>query len=786
MSGSAILRQRAEKLVKNKQLENISQPFESDALKLIHELQVHQIGLEMQNQELKRAIKEANDELRRAKEEAEVVDFRVKSGNKSAEKIYGWKAAETISILSPEGSISDLGLNEIIDVPAIQKLMDHFYELAKVPMAIIDLKGKVLVGVGWQDICAKFHRVHPLACRNCFESDIHLTQGITDGEFKLYKCKNNMWDMATPLIIGGEHKGNLYLGQFFFRNEPIEYKIFSEQANRYGFDEQEYMDALGKVPRLSKHKIDNAKAFLLNLSRTVSQLGYSNIKLARAITQEKNAKIKLKEKEELLNKAQEIAHLGSWSLDLDNDTLAWSEELYRIFDVLPHEFPSTYEGFLELVHPEDQDIVHSTYTNSVIEGKDSYEIEHRIFRKHTGELRYVLEKCEHVKDASEKIIRSVGMTLDITELKQSAQALRESERLFRESQAAAKIGSYSADLIQKTWKATPPIYEIFGIDETYPHTLDGWIQSIHPDFREELTGDLFQKENTNSNFEHEYKIIRVSDGVERWVHGHGKFEYDNQMNPVRLIGTIQDITKRKQAEEALKQLNKELENRVRERTEELLKVTFEVEERERNRFSLELHDDLGPLLSSVKLYFQWLAETDISEKKNIITEKGNISIERAIQTTREISHGLGSQVVKNFGFTGAMQNFIQSINETQKIHIDLKFNSNHRFGNFLEITLYRVTTELINNTLKYANASHIGINFNYNKKKRIIFFTYTDNGIGFDLAAVENRNSGHGIKNIKHRISLINGIIRIITSIGNGMKVNIHLPVGDENELGGT
>ena len=82
--------------------------------------------------------------------------------------------------------------------PALQSLMDDFYELARFPMAIIDLKGKVLVGVGWQDICTKFHRVHPETCANCIESDTELSAGVPPGECRLYKCKNHMWDIATP------------------------------------------------------------------------------------------------------------------------------------------------------------------------------------------------------------------------------------------------------------------------------------------------------------------------------------------------------------------------------------------------------------------------------------------------------------------------------------------------------------------------------------------------------------------------------------------------------------
>jgi PAS domain S-box-containing protein len=352
------------------------------------------------------------------------------------------------SILSPEGSIADLELNDIIDAPGIQKLMDNLYELSPIPMAIIDNKGKVLVGVGWQDICTKFHRIHPESCRNCIESDTHLTQDIPDGEFKLYKCKNNMWDMATPIIIGGEHKGNLFMGQFFFDDEPIDHKIFIKQATKYGFAEQEYMDALYKAPRFSKQKLNHAKAFFLALSRSISQLSYSNIKLARAISQQKKVEEALRESEDFLNKAQEMAHLGSWSLDLIKNQLTWSDEIYRIFGLQKQEFPSTYEGFLDAVHPEDQDDVNAAYTDSILEGRDNYEVEHRIVRKNSGEVRHVSEKCEHIKDASGKIVRSVGMIHDITERKAKEEALRKLNQTLAALGKSSQAMVYSEDEVE--------------------------------------------------------------------------------------------------------------------------------------------------------------------------------------------------------------------------------------------------------------------------------------------------------------------------------------------------
>ncbi len=97
------------------------------------------------------------------------------------------------NILSPARKTANLELAKIIDVEATQPLMEDFYKLAHIPIGLNDLKGNVLIGVGWQDICTRFHRVHPETCKHCIESDTELSTDVSPGEFKLYRCKNNMW-----------------------------------------------------------------------------------------------------------------------------------------------------------------------------------------------------------------------------------------------------------------------------------------------------------------------------------------------------------------------------------------------------------------------------------------------------------------------------------------------------------------------------------------------------------------------------------------------------------------
>ena len=151
-------------------------------------------------------------------------------------------------------------LSEIVDTQVIQSLMADFYKLVHISLGLND-EGNVLVGAGWQDICTKFHRVHPETCKHCVESNTRLSAGVPPGEFKLYRCKNNMWDIVTPIMVSGQHIGNIFAGQFFFDDEPLDYELFRSQARKYGFNEEEYMEALEKVPRLSREAVDTSMSF---------------------------------------------------------------------------------------------------------------------------------------------------------------------------------------------------------------------------------------------------------------------------------------------------------------------------------------------------------------------------------------------------------------------------------------------------------------------------------------------------------------------------------------------
>jgi signal transduction histidine kinase len=208
----------------------------------------------------------------------------------------------------------------------------------------------------------------------------------------------------------------------------------------------------------------------------------------------------------------------------------------------------------------------------------------------------------------------------------------------------------------------------------------------------------------------------------------------------------------------------------------ILTTVVETEEKERKRFAEDLHDGLGPLLSSVSLYVNELqSEKHGPDKKKEFFKTANDLIDESIKNTRMIANNLMPGVLNDYGLINALETFCGKLKKTGAIevtvHSELK---DKRYNAVVEITLYRVILELINNTLKHAASSSIDIEIH--EKEKFINISYSDNGKGFDVEkTMSDPQKGLGLNNIANRIKTIGGKCNFQSALDKGTQVNIEV-----------
>jgi signal transduction histidine kinase len=214
----------------------------------------------------------------------------------------------------------------------------------------------------------------------------------------------------------------------------------------------------------------------------------------------------------------------------------------------------------------------------------------------------------------------------------------------------------------------------------------------------------------------------------------------------------------------------------------VLNAIIETEERERKRFAKDLHDGLGPLLSTVKMSVSALMKTEKDEKNLEIIKNTDHIINEAIKSIKEISNNLSPHVLTNFGLASAVKNFTDKINETKVMEIDFNSNiHNLRYQTNIEVVLYRTICELVNNSLQHSNATNIKIDLT--SSDSIIDLIYEDNGKGFDVNKVLHENTrGTGLRNMVSRIESVNGTYKFENKLKTGFKASFSIHIGRRHD----
>ena len=212
----------------------------------------------------------------------------------------------------------------------------------------------------------------------------------------------------------------------------------------------------------------------------------------------------------------------------------------------------------------------------------------------------------------------------------------------------------------------------------------------------------------------------------------------------------------------------------------ILTAVLRTEEKARSRFSKELHDGLGPLLSSAKMSLTALSRDEHNAEQREIIDNTTYVIEEAIRSLREISNNLSPHVLNDFGLARGVQNFI---NKSVAMHdVKIRFTTNlrsERYDTDVEVILYRVICELINNSLKHSGCTSINLSLSQNGSE--LTLDYSDNGRGFNPQAM--MDCGMGLSNISSRINSLGGSCSITSSKGKGMQAAIRVNTQEESAV---
>ena len=221
-------------------------------------------------------------------------------------------------------------------------------------------------------------------------------------------------------------------------------------------------------------------------------------------------------------------------------------------------------------------------------------------------------------------------------------------------------------------------------------------------------------------------------------------------------------------------VDKELEKKKLEVThqKEIIQSIIITQEEERKRIAQDLHDDISSKLNVINLNANLLKDGGLSPEEYLIVNNGILeATDKTLESARKIAHNLLPPILEEFGFKDAVEELADSFNNSRKINITYNINYLKKHLNPQnELHLFRITQELINNSVRHGKAKNSTINISHKDKNLI--FSYTDNGIGFNSDKKENKK-GLGMKNIESRVSLLNGKYSIGSEVGKGFNILI-------------
>jgi len=700
----------------------------------------------------------------------------------------------------PEISPLDVDLESIISVEEIQSIMDDFCYLTNLVTAVLDLKGKVIVATGWQDMCTKFHRINPQTANNCTESDLFLAKNLKPGEYVSYKCKNGLWDVVTPLYVGTKHLGNVFTGQFFYDDDKIDEDFFIKQAEKYGFEKESYLNAFRDIPIYNKNTIDHLMKFLIKFTTYISKISLSNIQLEKEIKNRTKAEKALKESETHLRSLIDSLPDLVWLKNSDGIYLSCNSKFEQFFGA--KESVIVGKTDYDFVDTDLADFFRANDRKAMAAGRPSMNEEWLTFVENGYKGLFETIKSP-ICDADGNLIGVLGIARDISERKNAENGLRESEKRYKSAQRMGHVGHWEYDLVTKFFWGSDEANRIYGFDPESKNFTTDEIENCIPDRGRvhQALVDLIEK---NKPYDLEIEIHPVSGPKQKFVKSIAELQKDSSGKPYKVTGVIQDITRQK--EEELEKQQLELNLLQAQKMESIGTLAGGI--------AHDFNNILGIIIGNTELALDDVpkynsAHSNLEEIKKASLRAKNI-VKQLLSFSRKTDQKLQpiqiAIIIKD-----ALKFLRSTIPSTINIHQDIQTTEEMIFADPTQIN------QIIMNLC--INASHAmaqtggdltvtveKVNLDYQlfkdypglKSGDHVKIMVSDTGPGIDPEIIDQifdpyfttkgvgKGSGMGLAVVHGFVKNHNGTIRVDSSQGKGTKFSILFPVTSEKPVAET